>query len=312
MRFVSIIIGILVYGTVAAQGVFIARVDSTTMLIGDQNILTVTLHSGLGGDAADFHLESLDTCTFLDIITQSPWIKTEENNQVRQEKKIKFALFDPGTVIIPSLYAIIGTDTLHTYTIPIEVIGVEPDSTGLLPIKGIVRERAHWSDYLGWIISGLIILLGYVVYRYIQHRKKIGIIQEIHVPETVLQPHEIALIKLRELQKSKMWEKGEVKEYHVQLTYILREYLEHRYQMPALESTSMEILKDVKNLHLTEAQVKTIDDILHIADWVKFAKGIPEDQANSQAIERVILLVHDTQPLVSAVNPSSTEPEKAT
>lgn len=306
------IVGILLYATATAQGAFTARVDSTTMLIGDQNMLTVTLQSGLGEDAADFHLESLDTCTFLDIIAQSPWIKTEENNQVRQEKKIKFALFDAGTVIIPSLYAIIGIDTLYTYTIPIEVIGVEPDSTGLLPIKGIIHERAHWSDYQWWIIAMLSLLSGYILYRYLQYRKKISSIQEIQVPEILLQPHEIALTKLRELQKSKLWEKGEVKEYHVQLTYILREYLEHRYLMPALESTSMEILKDVKNLQLSEAQVKTIDHILHIADWVKFAKGIPEDQANSQAIERVILLVHDTQPLVSAVNPSSTEPEKAT
>jgi hypothetical protein len=97
--------------------------------------------------------------------------------------------------------------------------------------------------------------------------------------------------KLGALKESRIWEKGEIKEYHSQLTYIIREYLENRYHIPALESTSLEILRDLKN-HITEAEIiKSTDDILNIADWVKFAKGIPEENANALALERAIEIV---------------------
>ncbi|MBK6392102.1 MAG: hypothetical protein IPF70_16270 [Saprospiraceae bacterium] len=44
----------------------------------------------------------------------------------------------------------------------------------------------------------------------------------------VIPPHKCLCKKLYALKESKLWGKGEVKEYHVQLTFILREYLEHR------------------------------------------------------------------------------------
>ncbi|MEP7323644.1 MAG: hypothetical protein ABI761_17090, partial [Saprospiraceae bacterium] len=97
------------------------------------------------------------------------------------------------------------------------------------------------------------------------------------------------------LKQSRLWEKGEVKEYHVQLTFILREYLEHRFSLPALESTSNEIIRDLKLSSLNGDQLKLVDNILNIADWVKFAKGIPEENANALAIDDTLDLVYATQ-----------------
>ena len=37
--------------------------------------------------------------------------------------------------------------------------------------------------------------------------------------------------------------------------------------------------------------IKSVDDILNIADWVKFAKGIPEENANALALDRAIEIV---------------------
>lgn len=310
MKLSAISILLIIYTVQAwSQPTFTARVDSMSMLMGDQQYFTLTLKSNNNTPVADFHIETLDTCSFMDILSQSLWVKTQENNSTTQEKKIKFAIFDEGNYWIPSLYAVVGNDTLYTYPIPIQVQGVEPDSTGLLPIKGIVRETSKWTDYLFWIIALLGVLIGYMIYRYIQHKKKLKHIHVIKVPEKIILPHEIALIKLRALQKSKLWMTGEIKEYHVQLTFILREYLEHRYDIPALESTSIEILKDLKAQQLTTEQITIANDILHIADWVKFAKGLPEEDANNQAIERAIALVQDTQPEVPSISNESNTPQ---
>ena len=117
-------------------------------------------------------------------------------------------------------------------------------------------------------------------------------LEDIIVPvEIIKSPHQIALEKLGTLKESRIWEKGEIKEYHSQLTYIIREYLENRFHIPALESTSLEILRDLKKHILESEMIKSVDDILNIADWVKFAKGIPEENANALALDRAIELV---------------------
>lgn len=286
-----LILIIAFYSHVYSQNSFVAKVDSLKMEIGDQQNLTLTYITSLDGLSPEFHLEHLDTCSFFDRVSQTEWIKTQSNTATIIEKKIRFSVFDEGMYKIPSIYAVQGNDSISTYEIPIEITGVEPDSTGLLPIKGIVKEKNNWQDYIWWYFSILLLILAYFTYRYFQKRKNRKM-EEIIVPvEIIKTPHQIALEKLGALKETRLWEKGEIKEYHSQLTYIIREYLENRYHIPALESTSLEILRDLKK-HISETDsIKSVDDILNIADWVKFAKGIPEANANALALDRAIELV---------------------
>lgn len=291
-----------------AQASFVARVDSTSMLLGDQQNLTLTFIAPSNAKTADFHIENLDTCSFLDIISRGTWTRTEQNNIVKLEKKLRFSIFDEGTFILPTVTVRLGDDSISTNTIPIQIKGVEPDSTGLLPIKGIITEKARWSDYMGWYIAFLSLALLYGLYRYYQYRLKLRGIPVESTPEVILLPHEIAIQKLLELKHNRLWEKGEVKEFHVQLTFILREYLENRFNIPALESTSNEIIRDLKQAALSPEQLKTVDQILNIADWVKFAKGIPEENANALAIDNTLELVYATKSEYIAEPSNQNEP----
>lgn len=275
---------------------FISRVDSTSMLLGDQQNLVFRLSSPAGVSPADIHTEALDTCSYLELVNEGTWTRTEENQQVIQQKTIRFTIFDEGQYVIPSCYVAVGMDTFRTYPIPMVVAGIEPDTTGLLPIKGIIKEQARWTDYLGWILGIVVLLFAYLAYRYFRNRRAKKERIAIPVPEIPLLPHEIALQKLNDLKQSRIWEQGEVKEFHVQLTHILREYLEHRYLIPALESTSMEIIRDIRSKGLSQEQVQSTDDLLHVADWVKFARGNPEENTNALALEHCIELVKLTAP----------------
>lgn len=275
---------------------FISRVDSTSMVLGDQQNLVFRLTSPGGVPPADIHTEALDTCTYLDIVNQGTWTRTEENQQVIQQKTIRFTIFDEGQYVLPSCFVTVGRDTVRTYPIPLIVTGIEPDSTGLLPIKGILREQARWTDYLGWILGVAVLLFTYLAYRYFRSRRAKKVMVTVPVTEIPLLPHEIALQKLKALKQSRIWEHGDVKEFHVQLTHILREYLEHRYLVPALESTSMEIIRDIRSKGLSQEQVQRTDDLLHVADWVKFARGNPEENTNALALEHCIELVQQTAP----------------
>ena len=288
-----------------AQVLFTSKVDSLNMLIGDQQSLEFTVTSPAGINPADIHTEFVDTCSFLEIINQSTWTRTEENQKTIQLKTIRFGIFDEGHFVIPACYTLVGNDTLWTYPIPIDVRGIEPDSTGLMPIKGIIREKTSWTDYMIYILGTLAVILVYILYRLYKKQQAKKVKSTELPPPVKLLPHEIALQKLTVLKQNRLWEQGEVKEFHVQLTYILREYLENRFLIPALESTTVEIERDVKRLGLSQDQNVQIHNLLHVADWVKFARGNPEENANSLAIDQAITLVQQTQPQI--VSPLTNE-----
>ncbi|MEP7269319.1 MAG: hypothetical protein ABI844_16990 [Saprospiraceae bacterium] len=302
MKYVPLYILFCISLASKAQNSFVARVDSTSMSFGDQQNLTLTYITALNGASPIFNTVNLDTCTFFEIVSQSQWIKTQSATNTTIVKKIRFSIYEAGIFRIPSLSAVAGADTLYTYTIPVEVSGIQPDSTGLRPIKGIIEEKKEWTDYLGWILAIIAVAIGFGIYKYIQYQKSKKS-EEVIVPvEIIKQPYEIALEKLGALKESRLWEKGEIKDYHSRLTHIFREYLENQYHIPALESTSIEILRDVK-LHIHDEELlKSADDILNIADWVKFAKGIPEESANALALGKAIELV-----LITKSDPLSNE-----
>ena len=59
------------------------------------------------------------------------------------------------------------------------------------------------------------------------------------------------------------------------MTYIVREYLEGRYGIQALEQTTDEILGQMKGIQLSAELVPKMTRLLQTADLVKFAKAEP-------------------------------------
>ena len=62
--------------------------------------------------------------------------------------------------------------------------------------------------------------------------------------------HEIAMEKLASLEQSGWLDKEDYKTYQSELTYILREYLEGRFNIQAMESTTAEIIKQMERQKL--------------------------------------------------------------
>ena len=69
--------------------------------------------------------------------------------------------------------------------------------------------------------------------------------------------------------------KDKAKDYHTELTDIVREYIENRYGIIAMELTSDEILRSYSGLNLGSASTDMLRQILNLADMVKFAKAKP-------------------------------------
>ena len=140
-------------------------------------------------------------------------------------------------------------------------------------------------------MAGLL-LAAYLVNKY---RKNRGMgTRSIHWP-----PHELALRKLGQLQQKSLWNNGNKKEYCDELTDIIREYLELRFGIPALESTSTELIQKLKGTDIPDETALELGNILFQADLAKFAKGTPPPDFGDISMQFALRLIEITKPVSS-------------
>ena len=261
-----------------AQITVSAEVDSTNMLIGDH----LQLHL-FANHAPNVKVDKVDISVFekeeqIEILEEGKWDTLQQGNELVLRKDLTFTIFDSGYYWIPEIpisYLQDGVaNTTATMRIPMNVGTVQlADSLQLAPIKDIIREEANWRDYLPYLIG--LVLLGLAIGSYFLHQKRQAQ-KAAPPPPIVIRPaHEVALESLQRLKGEKLWQQGKVKDYQSRLTYIIREYLENRYEVPALESTTDEIQRSLKQVDFDSSWKDKLSNILQVADLVKFAKAEP-------------------------------------
>ena len=222
--------------------------------------------------------------------------------------RIKLKIWDPGIfMILPAIIKPDSTGMQDTVIFfedkePLVVLpGINPQDTlkQISPINDIIKEKKVWTDYKWWIIAAallvsVILALLFLPKLFLSRDSK-ETVQKQQKP--VLPAHVIALNKLAKLKKEKIWKEGKVKEFQSQLTHILREYLENRYNIKALEQTTSEIINSLSAINIPEKYISLISEILQIADMVKFAKAKPEEDINEIFLDKTIEFVEETKQL---------------
>ena len=270
-------------------------VDGTSALIGDHIELTLSVPLPGGSKWINANIVPADTVETIEIVESLPPV-TNANGLVKQWT---IAVFDTGNVRIPPIPVIVSTggksDTFLTNDIPLRIEGVL-DSAGMAPIKPLVYEQVRLSDYLKYALIALVLILlvlGAIAWR---HRsKKQPVIVEISDPKT---PAQLAFEKLHALDDLKLWQKGEVKTYHSQLSHIVREYLEGRFQIQALESTTSEIIAQLKRAGLESQMIEETRKMMQVEDLVKFAKARPPESVHAEHMTFATEFVRKTQQTV--------------
>ena len=105
------------------------------------------------------------------------------------------------------------------------------------------------------------------------------------------------LLAIDGLEKSKLWEKNQLKEHFVELSFILRSYLSSRFEIHLLERTTKDALLLLKQKGLSDDILVAIKQILEQSDLVKFAKSHPSenDILKVSAIARQV--IYQTSPI---------------
>lgn len=224
-----------------------------------------------------------------------------EGDFQRYQQKITLIGFEKGRSHIPALnipYQLSSgkKDSLKTDSFSVRVTTVKIDSANRIkPIKGLLEIPLTFRELLPYILGGVGVLiligLGYWLYRRWKRKKQ----QPVPTAQPLQLPHEKALNQLKQLEDEKLWQKGYIKEYHDQLTDIIRDYLEHLLNIKALELTTSEIMRELQGRALSKEQKEKLQQLFNTADMAKFAKAQPSAEENEQALTIAYTFIHETR-----------------
>ncbi len=295
-----VIILFLVLKPLFAQEVSLqVKVDTSKILIGDHVGFELMVKSR---PPTEIILPEIkDSLGKFEIIQVGKIDTQRTSSDLVLKRKFRLTIFDSGYYFVPSLTILYLRSGVNQYasiqsdSIPIFVKGIEIDTTkDIKDIKGIIEVPYTFWDYLPYLIIVIgIIFFGYLVFFIIKRRKKKGeVSEELKVP-----PHELALKELKKLDAEKLWQKGEVKLFHIRLTEIIRKYIERRFAINALEMISSEIIDSLGKIGEIEiGLLQKLQRSFQISDLVKFAKYLPLPDENAYCMKVGFEFVEITTP----------------
>ena len=278
-----------------------AAIDSTTLFIGDQTDLHLRATCEVGEEvqlpALDKELipgiEILDK-TVVDTATLS-------DGRVQYNQYLTLTSFEDSLFYIAPLPFVNGDDTVWSEPLMLNVVQpFEMDSAdmAITDIKGIYKAPIWWWGILRWVLLAFVIagvgVGGYYLITYLQSRMRKGE-EETAAVEPLRPAEEVALEKLDAIREQKIWQTGQVKEYHTQLTDVVREYIDRRFEVSSVEQTSDETLRAMRPLLSSQKDLyEQLRKMLTLADLVKFAKWTTTPDENEQSLRSAYAFVKET------------------
>ncbi|MDO8317565.1 MAG: hypothetical protein Q7T12_08590 [Flavobacterium sp.] len=240
----------------------------------------------------------------LEVIQSYPIDTVKMDGRYELIKKYGLTQFDSGRYVVPSIKIFINSKPFLTDSLLVEVANVQVDTLKqkMFDIKDIApadNPIGNWWKYL--LIIALIIGIGAFIYWFIKKRQEKKLQEEIYKT-----PIEKATTLLDTLEKKELWQKGEVKAYYSELTDIARNYIEEAIEIPAMESTTSELIQGLraasvkKKMTLSQEIIENLERVLKQADLVKFAKSKPLDfeiTEDRNKIQKAILTLDNSIPV---------------
>jgi len=247
------------------------KIDTTKIRIGEQFHYNIIVN---GTEDILFSKFQTDSLRKVEVIESK--VDSLKNSLV---KKYALTSFDSGRWVLPPQKVMIRNKAFLTDSIIIDVatIAVDTIKQPMYHIKDIQNEPYTFADYKNYIWGLLALLLLIAVILYFVLRKK-PTEEEIIAK---IPPFDLAKQRLKALDDKKLIRNNRIKPYYVELTDIVRTFIEREMNIPALESTTeelMEIITDFNEsskLNIPEQTIIKLRQLLREADLVKFAKSKP-------------------------------------
>ena len=273
-----------------------AELGRKTIEIGDQVWLEVNISAPPGTEVSGLAPGHIDGLDGLETIESGELNLVAEKPERLLQQRFLITCFDTGYVAVPPLPFVFraasgALDTAYTNDLLLQVNAVPVgDDEEIMPIKPIIEEPLNLLDF--WWLFLLLIIggLAYLFYTIQQRRKA-----DAPPPPPPPPAYVVALNALEQLEGKELWQQNQTKAYYSELTRILREYLEGRFSVPALEMTTRQITDKLgRRADFDKSRVKELSNLLQLSDLVKFAKARPAEDLHVEGLERVRSFVNET------------------
>lgn len=284
-----------------------AELDTNAILIGQQTRikLTVQYKTDQGEIKIDFPKINDTLIKQVEVVEKSKIERfipdSNDMSRLAQTQTLIITSFDSGYYAIPPFKFTIRGDsnkTFETEPLLFSVNTVAVDTTqNIKDIKPPIEVPFSWKEllpYVYWGLGGLAVLAALIVLvtRYLRNRKKKPL-PEIIIPK--IPPHVTALEQLEKLKEEKLWQQGKLKQYYSGISDILRQYIEHRFYINAMEQVTDEIMHAFRTADASDEIKAKLRQVLFLADLVKFAKEQPLPNENELCLEHAFELVNSTK-----------------
>lgn len=296
----TIVLAVFLFGFFSGQAQVSTKIDTTSIRIGEQFNYEIIVDETKDVRFPKFESDSLNR---VGVVT-SHKIDSLKNQLI---KKYTLTSFDSGRYVLPGQEIFIKDKRFLTNQVIIDVATVPVDTIKqpMHHIKEIQNEPYLFSDYLNyfWGLLALLIVIGLILY---------FVLRDKPTEEEIISripPFDAAKMRLKELDGRELISQNKIKLYYVELTDILRTFIEKELNIPALESTTDELLETItdfnasSNLNIPKETIYKLQKLLQEADLVKFAKSKPLQ--NEIALHR-----GDAEGIIDILHPTQVEPKE--
>jgi hypothetical protein len=229
-----------------------------------------------------------------DIISRQnqPRIQTAEWRTFEQVITIAFFKtgdFTVGPLAIELLSAktVKENETSGTVTIKIRSLLGENDKD-IKPLKKLLVMRGD-PRHLLIISAGVMILLLLLIMGRLLLKK----MKKKRLPETapLLAPEIELEMRIRELRQKNLPQLGEFRQFFISLSDMIKHFLERAYEFNAADFTTAETVAGLKKSEKDGEIIAHLETIFRQADFVKFARQIPEKEVVAGIFQKIAALI---------------------
>jgi len=260
-----------------------AIIDTNSILIGEQinfSISNPISETEVWPTYDEFLAEGIE------ILKQG---KLDTNENLISQNFI-ITVWDSGSYYIPPI-SFSATSKTQGLLLNAQTVILE-EGAELKDIKQPMEAPIGWSDIWPWLLG--IILFALIVFllkKYVFNKKETI---KIEKPKVIIPADITALQQLTKLDEAQVWQAGNVKKYHSEISEIIRRYTEIRFNFIALELATDEIISELKS-KVNNEQLASITILLQRADLAKFAKSKPEETENKESMQLAKHFVSQTK-----------------
>jgi hypothetical protein len=283
-----------------------AVLDTAKLRIGEQAKVDIYLSYTANKDLkiqwpsiGDTLTEKIEVVSVTPIDTTFP--DKSNSSKILQHQQITISVYDSGYYAIPGFKFYVNDDTAHPlYTKPlfleVHTVPTDTSATKTKDIKPPFEEPFNWEwyiEYAYWGI-GLLVVILITILLTIYYAKRQNTIQ-LEPEKPKVPAHITALAALERIREESVWKEGSIKEYYSQISDAVRLYIEERYNVNALESTTDEIMLAFRTQVVDKDSKDKLQQLLMLSDLVKFAKLFPVETEHAFTIQNAFDFVNGTK-----------------